>query len=235
MVELDVVAEDGGLADDDAGAVVDAEAATDARGGVDVDAGAAVGVGGDHPRERAGPLGEERVRDPVCGDRVEAGVVADHLGAAMGGGVAVDDRLRVLVEAGVEVGQAGEEAARERGRAFRRVGAFTEQLGELAAQGLGLLAQGVQGREAVPGELGEREAEQVVEPGGDVAGGRAAVAGAMGGEATAEERVVDDGCRGRSGFLEGRGGRVGRGGVGHAVRVRRVRRAVCRSADVART
>ena len=43
LVQLNVAADDRGLADDDAGAVVDEKPGTDLSAGVDVDAGAAVG------------------------------------------------------------------------------------------------------------------------------------------------------------------------------------------------
>jgi len=55
LVEADVVADDGGLADDDAGAVVDEEAFADGGTRVDVDAGQAVGVFGHDPGGRSAP------------------------------------------------------------------------------------------------------------------------------------------------------------------------------------
>ena len=58
LIEPHVAADDGGLADDDAGAVIDEEARADRGAGMDVDAGLRMGDFRDDPREqrRAEPV-----------------------------------------------------------------------------------------------------------------------------------------------------------------------------------
>ena len=79
LVDLDVLADDGGFPDHHAGAVVDAEPLADGGAGVNVDAGAQVGVLGQDARQDRDPQPVQRVRHAVDVDGEEAGVGGDHL------------------------------------------------------------------------------------------------------------------------------------------------------------
>ena len=98
LVNLDLVAEHGGLADDHAGAMVDEEAVADGGAGVDVDAGDGVGVLA-HDAGDQRHLGlVQQMGQALDGDRLEAGIGDDDLVLAFGGGVAVHGRLNVGLE-----------------------------------------------------------------------------------------------------------------------------------------
>ena len=74
LIELDVVADLRGLADDYAGGVIDEEVPADGRAGVDVHAGDAVGpFGHDARNERHAEL-VQLVREAIHGHREHAGV-----------------------------------------------------------------------------------------------------------------------------------------------------------------
>ena len=76
LVELHVVANDRGLADDYAGAMVDVEAAPDGGARVDVDAGQGVGVLGDDARDERHALQVQRVGDALVAPMIDiAGVM----------------------------------------------------------------------------------------------------------------------------------------------------------------
>ena len=105
LVELHIVADDGGLADDDAGAVVDEEVSADLRPGVDVDAGAAVGVFRHDPGDKGHLQLVEHVGQAVDGDGVKAGIGDDHLRLVGGGGVTVVGGLEVRFHIGPDLGQ----------------------------------------------------------------------------------------------------------------------------------
>ena len=89
LVELDVLADVAGLADDDAGAVVDEEAGADAGAGVDVDAGLGVGVLGHHARDQRHAQQQQLVGDAIDRDRLQAGIAEDDLVMALGRRVAL--------------------------------------------------------------------------------------------------------------------------------------------------
>ena len=99
-----VVADLGGLADDDAHAVVDEQPPAEPGAGVDLDAGDRPRELGDQPRgqPQAG-LVPHPVRQPVHPDRVHARVAEGDLGERPGRGVAVPGGLEVLPEGREEV------------------------------------------------------------------------------------------------------------------------------------
>ena len=98
LVELDVFADGGGFADDDAGAVVDEEIVADGGAGVDVDAGEVVGVLGHDARDERHLGFVEFVGDAVDADGEKAGVGEDDFIGVGGGGVAVKSGLDVGCE-----------------------------------------------------------------------------------------------------------------------------------------
>ena len=104
LVQLDMAADDGGLADDDARAVVDEEPRPDLCAGVDVDAGAAVGVLRHHAGDHGDAAQIQLVGDAVDEDGEQAGVGEDDLLLVGGGRVAVKGGLNVghqhLLDAG---------------------------------------------------------------------------------------------------------------------------------------
>ena len=98
-----------GFADDDAGAVVDEEAGADAGAGMDVDAGLGVGMLGHHARDQRYAEQQDLMGDAVNGDRLEAGIAEDDLVVALGGRVALEGGLDVLLQDQADVGQALEQ------------------------------------------------------------------------------------------------------------------------------
>ena len=82
------MADGGGFADDDAGAVVDEEMRADARAGMEIAAGAFVGIFGEHARQQRNAEPVKLVRETLHGDREHAGVGEDDLLEAAGGGIA---------------------------------------------------------------------------------------------------------------------------------------------------
>ncbi len=109
LVELDVGADVAGFADDDAGAVVDEEAGADAGAGMDVDAGLGVGMLGHHARNQRHAEQQDLVGDAVNGDGLEAGIAEDDLVEALGGRVALEGGLDVLLQDQADVGHALEQ------------------------------------------------------------------------------------------------------------------------------
>ena len=89
------MAQYGGLADDDAGAVVDAEVFTDGSSGVDVNSGLAMDVFGHDAGDDGHAQLVQTVSQPVGQDGIEAGVGDDDFLLAGGGRVAVVDGLNV--------------------------------------------------------------------------------------------------------------------------------------------
>ena len=79
LVELHAVAEHGGLADDDAGAMVDGERLADCAAGVDVDARLPVGELAQQARHQRHLAALQLMRQPVHGDGAEARVGEDDL------------------------------------------------------------------------------------------------------------------------------------------------------------
>ena len=100
MIDGAVVADLGGLADDDAGAVVDEEVLADGGAGVDVDAGETVGVLGHDARDEGHLQQVQLMCQAVDHDGVETGVGEDNF-------VGVE-RCRVAHKGGFHVhGQVG--------------------------------------------------------------------------------------------------------------------------------
>ncbi len=95
LVELDVVADDRGLAHHNAGAVVDEEILADGCPGVDINAGDAVGMLRHHARQHGHPQGIQHMRHAVNRNGEQAGVAEHDFIGAVGGGVAVVEGLHV--------------------------------------------------------------------------------------------------------------------------------------------
>ena len=100
LVERHVVADLGGLADHDAGAVVDEERVADPRGRVDLDAGQDAARVGDRVRHDRHAGLVQRVRDAVGEQRLHAAVGEEDLepADAARGGVALLRRRQVLAQ-----------------------------------------------------------------------------------------------------------------------------------------
>ena len=91
LVELHVVSDHGGFADDDAGAVIDDDWMAQGRPGVNVYARPFVSPFGQHARQERHAQFAEAMGDAVDGDGQEAGVGQDDLVHALGRGVAALD------------------------------------------------------------------------------------------------------------------------------------------------
>ena len=109
LIDLHMVADDGGLAHHDAGAVVNEEVAADGGAGVDVDAGDAVGVLRHNPGQQGNPKGVEHMGQPVDGDGEQPRIAEDNLVHAEGGGVTVEKRLHIGLGHGPDGGDFPEE------------------------------------------------------------------------------------------------------------------------------
>ena len=118
LVDAHAVADQRGLADDDAGAVVDEERLADGRAGVDVDAGARVGVLGQHARHHLGAVAQQPVRDAVDRDGVQARVAGDDLVDAGRRRVGLERRQHVLAQQRADLRQRVQQAARDGARAL---------------------------------------------------------------------------------------------------------------------
>jgi len=105
LVERDVVADLGGLADHHAHAVVDEDALADDRARVDLDAGEPARQVRDEAPQPLQAVHPAPVRGQVQPDGVQAWVAGDHLEAAARGRVAVEDALDVGSQAGKHEGQ----------------------------------------------------------------------------------------------------------------------------------
>ena len=116
LVQAHVAADDGGLADHDAGPVVDEEAGADLRGRVDVDPGQGVGDVGAQPRQEGHAEAVQAVRDAVVEHRDRAGIAQHDFGHRTGGRIAGQRRLHVGHDQGAHLGQAGGELARDAAR-----------------------------------------------------------------------------------------------------------------------
>ena len=110
MVELDVSADYGGLADDDAGGVVDEEAFAYFGAGVKVDAGPSVAVLRHDPGDKGNAHGVEFVGQALDGDGLEARIAEDHFFLSEAGGVAVVGGLDVGLDEGSDFGESQEES-----------------------------------------------------------------------------------------------------------------------------
>ena len=130
LIELDVVADDRRLADDDAGAVVDEEVFADLGAGVDVDAGRAVGIFAHDARDERHAALIQLVRDAVDEDGIQTGVGEDDLLLAAGGGVAVEVCGHVLHEDGLDLRQAAQEAVADGVCALAQLALVRDRVGK---------------------------------------------------------------------------------------------------------
>ncbi len=113
LVEGDVGADLGGLADDGAGGVVDEEAGADAGAGVNVGAGLGVGPLGHDAGHQAHADCVQLVGEAVDGDGEQARVGENDLVEVGGGRVAVEGGLHVFDEGAAQGGQLLQELGRE--------------------------------------------------------------------------------------------------------------------------
>src|SRR5262245_36560691 len=95
LVDFYVIADIGGLTDDDPGAVIDEEPRSDARARVNVDPRLAMRVLGDDARDHRHVLLVQNVGDAVRGDGADARVRKDDLLDAGRGGIALVRRQDV--------------------------------------------------------------------------------------------------------------------------------------------
>ena len=105
LIKLDVVADDGGFAHYDAGAVVDEEIAADLRAGVNVDTGAAVSVLRHHTGNGGDMAQVQFVTDPVGEDGKQTRIGQHDLLTVLGGGIAVEDGLDIRQQQLLDAGQ----------------------------------------------------------------------------------------------------------------------------------
>lgn len=108
-IDLDVLADGGGLADDHAGAMVDEEALAELCPRVDVDAREAVGVLGHDPRQQRHVGDVELVRQALNHDGKNARVAEERLVGRAGGRVAIEGGLHVAREHAADGRDVGEE------------------------------------------------------------------------------------------------------------------------------
>mmetsp|Transcript_81526 Transcript_81526/g.226737 ORF Transcript_81526/g.226737 Transcript_81526/m.226737 type:complete len:357 (-) Transcript_81526:246-1316(-) len=115
LVEPHPAAEDGGLADHDAGAVVDETAFADLRAGVDVDAGVGMREFSDHAGDQRHTEPVELMRQPVADQRMQPGVAEQHLVDAARRGVALEGGGHVAVQQLAHRGQPARKGADQGG------------------------------------------------------------------------------------------------------------------------
>ena len=205
LIEFDVVADDAGLADDDAGAVIDEEMGADVGAGMDVDAGAAMGPFSHHARDEGDIEGIKDVGDALDGDGFDEGIAEDDFFAAAGGGVALKGGLDVGGEKFAGAGDAAEKIVSEfSGLLVGAIGCVeAKALADFLADALGDAENAMTGEAgevlAVDGigvvKAGEEELEEVFADGGDGAfGGEVGavdMVGATAGRVGAEDRIGD--------------------------------------------
>ena len=95
LVDLYMIADGGGLADDDTGAMVDEEVFADGGTGVDVDAGNGVRMLGHDPGQHGNTHGVKDMGQPVNGNGKQAGIAEDDLIYTEGGRVALKEGLHI--------------------------------------------------------------------------------------------------------------------------------------------
>ena len=110
LVEFDVPADYGGLADNDAGGVVDEEALANSGARVDVNAGPSVAVFRHDPGDKGNAHGVEFVGEALDGDGLETGIAEDHFLLGEAGGVAVVGGLDVSLDKRSYFGESEEES-----------------------------------------------------------------------------------------------------------------------------
>ena len=173
LIDLHVLTDVGGLADDDAGAVVDEEVAADLCAGVDVDTGAAVGVLRHHAGDHGDGLKVEKVCHAIGKDGEETGIGEGHFLAVLCGGVAVKDGVNVGKELTLHLGQLLHHAA---GDLVGAMGLSTgecegELLGEIGLNALkekGGVVLGLQRHQGAVAKIGgEHQLAHLLEKGDD--------------------------------------------------------------------
>jgi hypothetical protein len=132
LVQPHALADDGRLADDDAGAVVDEEAGADGGARVDVDAGAAVRHFGHDARQQRQAQLVQLVRQAVVDHGVHAGIAQQHLVDAARRRVALPGGHHVGVEHAADGRQGGCEVAQQ------AAGALLQHLGRGRRLALGM-------------------------------------------------------------------------------------------------
>ena len=116
LIHLHVVADDGGLAHDRAGAVIHEEVRADLRARMQVHAGAGVRPLGHDARNERDVVEIEFVRQPLHGDGFDERIRDDDFLLARRGGVAVEGRLGVGLQQFANARQAAQELQRQRAR-----------------------------------------------------------------------------------------------------------------------
>ena len=97
LIYLDVVADSGGLTDNDTGAMVDEEIFADGGAGMDVDAGDGVGVFGHDPGQHGNTQSIQDMRQTVNGDGKQTRISKDNFCYAGGCRVSVIGGLEISV------------------------------------------------------------------------------------------------------------------------------------------
>src|SRR5690606_12296025 len=147
LVDAHAFADDGGFADDYAGAVIDEEAAADLGAGVDVDTRLAVGQFGSYPGQEGQALAVQLVRDPMVDHGFHAGIAQQHFVDGARGRVAMVGGQGVAVEQAAYLGQRQDQVSNCLGRPglhgdVSDIVVVARQIAQLEP---GLVKQGVQG------------------------------------------------------------------------------------------
>lgn len=130
----DVVANNSGLADDDAGRVVEEKALTEAGSGVDVDREDIGDAGVESEGKRAARLGPKRVRNTVSLESEKALVIEEAVGEGDASGVTVAGGEKVSDGGGEERGEGGEGLEKEIIEKGGEEGGGAELVGEVEGE-----------------------------------------------------------------------------------------------------
>lgn len=95
LIQLDVAADGGCFADDDAGAVVDAEALLNGCARIDVDAGLGMGVLGKDACHRRRPVEIQDMGEAIDENGIETGIAGDDFALGLGRRIPVIDCLQI--------------------------------------------------------------------------------------------------------------------------------------------
>ena len=109
LVDLHVIANSGGLTDDDAGTMVNEEILAHSGAGVDVDTGNGVGMLGHDSGQHGNPHGVQNVGQTVDSDGIQTGIAVDDLIHAESRGVALEEGFHVGLGNGTDRGDLPEE------------------------------------------------------------------------------------------------------------------------------
>ncbi len=113
LIERDVVADDGSLANDDARAVVDGEILAYLCTRMDVDTSLGMGQLGDNAWDDGHAQFMQTMGDAVVGHRVHDGIAEDDLAVVPGGRIGVEHGLHVGIEQTLDLGQRVDELHRQ--------------------------------------------------------------------------------------------------------------------------